>query len=278
MKGALQAFASLAITAYSAETDIGPWTYSPTDLVTDTELYNYGGIIWKVRVTTAHDLDAGVEYLRLRHELTAPIQATDEITFEIAFTTENDPWTNKQIIAEDGAVCKMVKNTQDDFWTGTSEDKYYNCTSNTTCVNLVKADGDNAFSANADGQQNDWENPYDDDDEDNPFCTPHSTDPDNFACEKIICIQQRPMVTGDDKDFSFLPSGKTAETADKMYIGPGRAMLGMNVSGVSSADFMQVLGNFQGTTGASIEVSVYQGAITNIATAFGAAFALLAFF
>ena len=41
------------------------------------------------------------------------------------------------------------------------------------------------------------------------------------------------MVTGDDKDFSFLPTGKNADgedAADKLIIGPGRAMLGLNVA------------------------------------------------
>ena len=67
--------------------------------------------IWEMTVSTAYDEDYGLEYIRFKHELTANIKATDEVSFEVAFTSTNDPWTNKQVIAEDGAVCKLTQST-----------------------------------------------------------------------------------------------------------------------------------------------------------------------
>ena len=198
-----------------------------------------------MKTYSAHDLDKGIEYLRLEHELTANIKATDQVTFELAFTAKNDPWTNKLKLSEDVAVCKLVQSSQKkNFWTQTSEDKYYSCSGATSkiCIltAITQADGAGTFTANNDGAGLDWTNPLPDDDEEAPYCTPHSDT--TFACKKIKCIQQRKLVTNDQFDFNFTP---TATAQDAMYIRPGRALLGLNRVGCTASNCLQTLGNFQ---------------------------------
>ena len=78
---------------------------------------------------TGYEEDTGNEYFRIQHELEADIKATDQVTFEIAYTMQNDPWTNKMIMSDDGVICKVVQSTQNTiFWDQTSEDIYYKCT------------------------------------------------------------------------------------------------------------------------------------------------------
>lgn len=87
-----------------AAIDQGPYSYSAK---TDTTLYDFGGIKWVVTSYTAFNEDTGLEYFRLEHNLDANVKATDKVTFEIAFTMQNDNWTNKTQIAEDVSVCLM---------------------------------------------------------------------------------------------------------------------------------------------------------------------------
>ena len=187
----------LAAMAAASEDD-GPW-YKTAEK--STTLYDLNGIKWVLKTYTAKDEDKGISYLRFQHELEAPILPTDEVSFEIAFTTQNDPWTNKSTIAEDSAVCKMTRSTQNTkLWTQTSEDKYYTCATTSDCK-LIINDTTNTFEGNADGTGNDWTNPLADDDEESPYCTPPDDSTSEFACKKIICIQQRKLETGDSKDF-----------------------------------------------------------------------------
>ena len=79
------------------------------------------------------------------------------------------------------------------------------------------------------GSSADWSNPWDDDDEDNPYCTPHTES--DFACSSIKCVQQRLLVTGDEYDFNFAPT-KSAD--DTLTIERGRAILGINEAGCST--------------------------------------------
>ena len=56
------------------------------------------------------------------------------MTFEIAYTTKLDPWTNKTIMSDDGVICKVVQSTQNTvLWDQTSEDIYYKCTNAYNC-------------------------------------------------------------------------------------------------------------------------------------------------
>jgi hypothetical protein len=108
MKGTCS-FASLVVGAL-ASYDVGPWTYSKS---VETTLFNdtVNKITWKLTHYTAYDEDKGIEYVRFQHDLVAPIKGTDEVTFEIAFTTENDPYTNKRAMSEDAVLCKLVRGT-----------------------------------------------------------------------------------------------------------------------------------------------------------------------
>ena len=61
------------------------------------ELLNLGanGIIWKMYVQSVYDEDTGYEWLQIEHKLWADIKKTDEVQFEIAFTSKGDPWTDR---------------------------------------------------------------------------------------------------------------------------------------------------------------------------------------
>ena len=113
---AFASFASLATMA-AAATDVGPWTYSQADTTTIFTA-PLGDVIWKLTTYSAYDEDNGYEYFRMQHELTAPIKATDQVTFEISFTTKNDPWVDKMTMSDDIAICKVVQSTQNTLlWT-----------------------------------------------------------------------------------------------------------------------------------------------------------------
>lgn len=100
-------FASLAIAAMASK-DTDPINRSKTE---ETILFNQNNIKWTMYSETIHYLDKGIEYLRLTHELEANIRPTDQVTFEVAFTSSTDPWINKESIAEDIAICKMTQNS-----------------------------------------------------------------------------------------------------------------------------------------------------------------------
>ena len=116
MKG-VYSFASLAILALASE-DVGPWrtsTYSETkNMINDPD---GTGIVWTMKTSSMYEEDTGNEYLRIEHNLTANIKATDDVIFEIGFTTGQDPWENKMSMAYDVATCKLEQSTQDSqFW------------------------------------------------------------------------------------------------------------------------------------------------------------------
>ena len=99
---------STLIALVQASEDIGPHSYSKT---TTTNLFNQNGTKWDLTTQSVYDENKGIEYFRMTHELTAPIKATDLVSFEIAFTVKNDPWTNKFKIAEDVATCSLTQST-----------------------------------------------------------------------------------------------------------------------------------------------------------------------
>ena len=114
MKG-ICSFASLAILALASE-DVGPWNYSAvtskvmleTECTADDCTTNPGtNIKWTMITSSAHDLDNGKEYFRVEHVLEAPIKSTDKVSFEIGFTVDNDPWSNKLVMANDLVSCDM---------------------------------------------------------------------------------------------------------------------------------------------------------------------------
>lgn len=232
-------FAGLIAAAFAGE-DIGPWTYSKKAKLV---LYENGGttgttptsvpstITWTLYTYSAFDEDAGIEYFRLQHELDAQIKGTDTVTFEIAFTSGSQYVTNKKVIAEDSAVCTMVRNVQTaNFWTQTPTDHYYT-TDKFDNVWLGIGASTTWVKGTDSGTGNDWTAPWKDDDEFNPFCTPNSNDSaDIFVCKKIKCLIQREMVTGDNNDFTF----STEKGKNYIMIAPGRALLGINDQAISS--------------------------------------------
>ena len=106
---ALTSFSALAVAALAAR-DTAPMRKSAA---TKTELFDLGlttedNVKWEMTTETINYLDEGFEYLRLTHELTAKIRPTDEIEFMVYFQTQSDPWINKETIAEDVSVCKVI--------------------------------------------------------------------------------------------------------------------------------------------------------------------------
>ena len=67
------------------------------------------------------------------------------------------------------------------------------------------------------------------------------------------------MDTGDEQDFQFYPLRDAGVNDDKMTIGMGRAMVGLNRS--STADFFQ-----RGSLLADTEIAIVAGALTLVAT------------
>lgn len=110
----------------------------------------------------------------------------------------------------------MIQNSQDtQFWTQDTNDGYYICES-VLCAGVVTT------TFNSDTVQ-DWTIPVVDDDELNPFCTPHATDTTTYACSKIICMHERPTITGDTQDYQFAVSSAGTPSSptyvnDKMII------------------------------------------------------------
>ena len=275
-------FASLLAAQALASRDIGPWKYSTGDL--EVTIFDKGGMSWKIKPTSAYDLDAGVEYFRLEHRLVAPIAATDKVSFELAYTIESDPWTNKEVIAEDAVVCTLVQSTQDTrFWTQSNEDKSYSCTSAAeSCVPKAVTNADIIAAADS-GTGADWTNPLADDDEANPYCTPGTG---AYACSAIKCIVQRPMKTTDTYDFQFRKDMTDNTLEDKMIIKPGRALLGINQSDCSTyCAYMEANlftpddGNGAGNdaTGNTITIPIKGGASQLVSAASALAALLLAF-
>ena len=86
-------------------------------------------LTWSIYVQSVYDNDTGFEWIEIEHQLTADIKLTDIIDFELAFTSEGDPYTDRiNLIAYDSATCKLTTNTADNrFWLQTAEDKYYKC-------------------------------------------------------------------------------------------------------------------------------------------------------
>ena len=104
------------------------------------------------------------------HTLKADIKSTDQVQFEIAFTSEGDPWTDRvNLLSEDSGICSISINASDNrFWVMSTTDQYYQCSAQ-TCASTPTANPDSV---------NDWVAYITDDDPDDLFCTPHSTNTD----------------------------------------------------------------------------------------------------
>lgn len=73
--------------------------------------------------------DSGTTRLRLQHELTANIFATDTVNFELAFRPKNTPAsTDTSTIGEDYVQCDMSQSSSDGaFWSASIAEGMYVC-------------------------------------------------------------------------------------------------------------------------------------------------------
>ena len=186
-------------------------------------------IEWIVKTQTILDEDTGIQSLRVTHELTADILASDVVQFELAFIPlsrwssgtniagvtigiDNTSATN---LGEDAGRCSLTINTSNNkFWQATLSDGWYKCdlpavnppvlgwgtvSYPNKCSHLTNTwgtDGANVESSST----NNWVAPFTDIDPENPWCTQANTltTYSPYQCSKIKCIMQRPLDTGDD--------------------------------------------------------------------------------
>ena len=184
MRGCARALALLSAYAYaddpneySVERTSG--SYVTTNLVDLTT----SGIKWDMQHKSVFDEDTGYHWLQIIHTVEADIASTDEVSFELSFTSAGDPWTDrKNIIAEDSGMCSISISSSDSrFWVQTATDQYYQCADQACSTINAAATTDSTI---------DWEVFGLDDDADEPFCSSHS-DSDNFKCKKIKCQYRR---------------------------------------------------------------------------------------
>jgi len=174
------------------------------------------GLRWWMNVQCVYDNDTGYEWVEIEHVLEADIKSTDVISFELAFTSQGDPYADRvNDLAYDSGLCNLAINAADNrFWVQTTNDQYYQC-STPQCITTEPT-----FTQDT---TNDWmagTNWIVDEDEDKPFCTPHATDTTTFQCSQISCKYRRKLDTGDAKDFAFLPENEGGViTEDAMLIG-----------------------------------------------------------
>ena len=76
---------------------------------------------WTVNVQTVVDEDTGGQWVQFLHTLIADIKSTEEVTFEMSFSSVNNPAVNvKERMAEDSGKCIIsLSSTCQDcrFWT-----------------------------------------------------------------------------------------------------------------------------------------------------------------
>lgn len=121
--------------------------------------------------------DTGYRWLRITHYLKANIAHGDVVTFDLAFMTKNDPWTDpKNDMIEDSARCTLLQDSNDDrFWSTTVADYYNQCdTANCSLSTLTTAVWRSGTYTSSADTTNDWVVGITDDDPNDRFCTPVS--------------------------------------------------------------------------------------------------------
>lgn len=183
---------------------------------------------WQVYSSSWYNEDTGEQKFRIRHYLEMDILASDIIEFEISFRPNSKPYaTSTSVIGEDYFICKLTQDSDSpQFWTADISDGYYQCTGS------VDGNGDycdgTSYSTKYQETQDavSWATPYDDDDEDDFWCT-HAGNEDTWSpyeCTAIQCPVWRDLDTLDaSQDLSF-----TTTADDQMNIRIGRAMLYIN--------------------------------------------------
>ena len=97
---------------------------------------------WQMYLWSVFYEDSGTTRIRIKHELTANIFATDTVNFEIAFRPGNlDPPTDDQTIGEDYVQCDMSQSSSDGaFWSASIAEGMYVCDGDDTsdvCLYIV---------------------------------------------------------------------------------------------------------------------------------------------
>jgi hypothetical protein len=149
-------------------------------------------------------------------------------------------------LGEDGGRCLLINNSAAKrFWTPTLTDIWYKCDPGTTtawntgsfpllppnkCAQSSNAWGLDAVQIELTANNN-WSAPEIDNDLTNPWCTPpDSTKYSPFACTKIKCKMQRPLISPDSTyDWSF-------DYAAGNLVNPSYSIKGATVN--PSEDFM----------------------------------------
>lgn len=199
--------------------------------------------------------DTGESVIILTHILKAQVLYTDNIKFDVKFTSTSDDGTSNATINYDAVQCKMENDTRNTaYWIVNAEDGHYTTAAETT---YVKDSVPNVINS---GQ--DWFIEEDDINRDEPLCTP----PDGtenwpqalsyFACKEIRCEVRRVMDTGDFYDIDFKADG----TAENLVIKQNNAVLQFNQSGIDAANIEEVTNDAV----ADISIKVVKGALSGI--------------
>lgn len=84
---------------------------------------------WEMFLWSVFYEDSGTTRMRIKHELTADIFATDTVNFEIAYNSKNnDTPKDNQSIGEDYVQCDMSQSSSDGaFWSASIAEGMYVC-------------------------------------------------------------------------------------------------------------------------------------------------------
>lgn len=214
--------------------------------ITTTTMIDTTSLKWDVIMQVNVNEDSGDSNLRITHELTANIQKTDTVTFELSFVPESK-WDNVDDsdyasgLGEDAGRCELTNNVDDEqFWEVTLTDIYYKCNGTpaapvgtTEPLTTKCSDAANTYNSNSvlseSSSNNQWTSPFEDDDSDAPWCTPANTEGGSYSpyqCTKIKCVMERLLDTGDTTyDWAFSESDDGTGLIDNMMILNGRAQV-----------------------------------------------------
>ena len=80
---------------------------------------------WEIENLTWLDEDSGVSYMEITTTLTAPILATDVVTFHVEFTSDKQATlVPGSALVRDGFECQLKKDVSTSFWVTTVKDMY----------------------------------------------------------------------------------------------------------------------------------------------------------
>ena len=136
--------------------------------------------------------------------LTAPILATDTVTFHVEFESDKQKTILKSSnLVRDGFECQLKKDVSTDYWITTAKDMYVRkqASPNETLDAAVAEDFNNAIANNG----KDWFAYTEDKNraEGDNLCTP--SDETDIKCKKIKCVIRRALTNQDPDDMQFKP-------------------------------------------------------------------------